>query len=293
MRIVLTGCSGFVGSALAPKLLSAGHELLCVCRPDSSAAFGEKIVWDSSRPNDLSRFPETADAVVHLAQSRSYRLFPADSQEMFAINVAMTMMLLQWSAQARVKHFCLVSSGAVYEPFSSGLLKEDAAVAPHGFLGASKLASEVLAKPFSSLFALNVLRLFFPYGPDQRNRLIPELARRIRDGSSVQLAANGEGIRLPPTFIDDVVEVILASLAGSWTGVVNVAAPELLSIRAIASIIGKQLQVEPKFEVVSTPAVDIVPELTRLQSKFPLQRFTRFEDGVRMMLCAKQPSGTA
>jgi nucleoside-diphosphate-sugar epimerase len=210
---------------------------------------------------------------------------------MFAVNVAMTMMLLQWSAKAGVKHFCLVSSGAVYEPFS-GLLREDAAVAPHGFLGASKLASEVLARPFSNLFSLNVLRLFFPYGPDQRNRLIPELVRRIREGSPVQLAANGEGIRLPPTFVDDVVEVILASLASSWTGTANVAAPELLSIRAIANIIGRQLKVEPKFEIVNTPAVDIVPDLSRLKSQFPLQRFTQFEDGLRKTLCAKQRIGS-
>src|SRR5882762_670862 len=64
MRIVLTGCSGFVGAALAPKLLSAGHELFSVCRPGSSVAFGEKVAWDSSRPNDLSGFPKRADGVV-------------------------------------------------------------------------------------------------------------------------------------------------------------------------------------------------------------------------------------
>lgn len=280
MRIVMTGCSGFVGTALAPRLLSASHELFCVCRPESSAAFGERVAWDRSRPNDLSGFPRTADVVIHLAQSRSYRLFPADSQEMFAVNVAMTMMLLQWAAQVGVKHFCLVSSGAVYEPFC-GLLKEDAAVAPTGFLGASKLASEVLARPFSHLFSLNVLRLFFPYGPGQRNRLIPELVERIRNGTPVQLAANGEGIRLTPTFIDDIVEVILASLGSSWTGVLNVAAPELLSLRGIAVSIGNHLQVEPRFEIVGSPAVDIMPDLSLLKSRFALDRFTQFECGLR------------
>jgi nucleoside-diphosphate-sugar epimerase len=228
----------------------------------------------------MSGFPKTADAVVHLAQSRSYRLFPADTQEMFAVNVALTMALLRWAAQAEVKHFCLISSGAVYEPFS-GRLKEDAAVAPPGFLGASKLASEVLAKPFSHLFSLNVLRLFFPYGPGQRNRLIPELVRRIRDRAPVQLGANGEGIRLAPTFIDDVVEVILASLGSSWTGTLNVAGPELLSIRSISVAIGKQLKIEPKFEFVSSPAADIVPDLSLFKSRFAPHRLTAFDEGLR------------
>ena len=66
---------------------------------------------------------------------------------MFTVNVAMTMLLLEWAARSGVKQFCLVSSGAVYEPFA-GPLKEDAALAPVGFLGASKLASEVIANRF-------------------------------------------------------------------------------------------------------------------------------------------------
>jgi nucleoside-diphosphate-sugar epimerase len=291
MRVVLTGGSGFVGAALAPRLLSAGHELFCVCRPGFSTAFGESVTWDSSSPNDLSGFPKTADAVVHLAQSRSYRLFPADSQEMFAVNVAMAMALLNWSAQAGVKRFCLVSSGALYEPFS-GLLKEHSAVAPLGFLGASKLASETLARPFSNLFSLNVLRLFFPYGPGQRNRLIPELIRRIREGIPVQLAANDEGVRLTPTFIDDVVEVILASVAHAWTDTLNVASPELVSIRRIATVVGRHLDIEPRFEAVSTPAVDIVPDLTLLKSRFPINRFAQLEDGVRKMIDAERRVGS-
>ena len=48
---------------LTMGLLSAGHELLCVCRPGSMAAFGDRITWDSSRPNDVSGFPGAADAV--------------------------------------------------------------------------------------------------------------------------------------------------------------------------------------------------------------------------------------
>jgi nucleoside-diphosphate-sugar epimerase len=210
---------------------------------------------------------------------------------MFAVNVAMTMVLLRWSAQAGIKHFCLVSSGAIYEPFP-GLLKENAAVAPHEFLGASKLASEVLARPFSDLYSLSVLRLFFPYGPGQRNRFIPELIKRVRAGIPVQLVANVEGIRLTPTFIEDIVEVILASLAASWTGTFNVAAPEPLSIRRIANIIGRQLEIEPRFEVVSTPAVDIVPDLSLLKSRFPIDRFTQFEHGLRKTICAEQRVGS-
>ena len=70
----------------------------------------------------------------------------------------------------------------------------------------------------------------------------------IRQGRSA--AGNVDGIRLAPTFIGNIVDVILASAASSWTGTVNVATPETLSIRQIANVIGAQLGIEPKFEIV-------------------------------------------
>ncbi|MBR0938042.1 NAD(P)-dependent oxidoreductase [Bradyrhizobium jicamae] len=280
MRVLLTGCTGFIGSRLGPRLVAAGHELFCVCRPLTSIGFGNKVIWDGAAPIERSGFPPFVDVVIHLAQSRSYRAFPADSREMFAVNVGMTMWLLEWAARSGVKQFCLASSGAVYQPFS-GLLKEDTAVAPADFLGASKLASEVVAKPFSGLFALNVLRLFFPYGPGQRDRLIPDLICRVRNRAPVQVTANGEGIRLVPTFVEDVVDVILASVTNCWSATLNVATPETVSIRQIANTIGLQLGVEPKFELVNRPAADIIPSLERLAGHFELNRFTRFEEGLR------------
>jgi nucleoside-diphosphate-sugar epimerase len=291
MRILMTGGSGFVGSALGPRLVAAGHELFCVCRPGSSVGFGETVVWKAESPVGRE-FPGSIEVVIHLAQSRRYRHFPADSREMFDVNVGMTMSLLQWAAQSKVKQFCLVSSGTVYEPFT-GSLQEDAAVAPRGFLGASKLASEIIARPFSGMFKLSILRLFFPYGPGQRDRLIPDLIRRIRCGEAVQVTANGEGMRLVPTFVEDIADVCLASVESSWTGTVNVATPEALSIRKIAGLIGQRLGVQPKLEVVERTPIDVMPDLDRLASRFDLGRFTRFEEGLRRTIGANPGKDTS
>jgi nucleoside-diphosphate-sugar epimerase len=291
MRILMTGGSGFIGSALGPRLVAAGHELFCICRPGSSASFGETVVWDAKSAAGTSEFPEAIEAVIHLAQSRSYRQFPADSREMFDVNVGMTLSMLQWAAQSKVRQFCLVSSGAVYEPFA-GSLQEEAALAPRGFLGASKLASEIIALPFSGLFKLSTLRLFFPYGPGQRDRLIPDLIRRIRSGEAIQVTANGEGMRLVPTFVDDLADVFLASINSSWTGTVNVATSESLSIREIAELIGRRVGIQPKLEVVERPPMDIVPDLDRLAGRFDLRRFTRFEEGLRRTIGASPGEDT-
>lgn len=291
MRVLLTGCTGFVGSFLGPRLIEAGHELFCVCRPDTSVAFGTRVVWNGENRSEVSHFPEVVDVVIHLAQSRNYRQFLADSREMFDVNVAMTMSLLEWAARSKVKHFCLISSGAVYEPFEGALAEKDA-LAPNGFLGASKLASEVIAKPFASHFALNILRLFFPYGPRQSDRLIPQLLDRVRTGSPIQLADDGEGMCLTPTFIADVADVIQASINNGWVGTMNVASREALSIRSIANLIGEQLGARPKFEIVNKPAINVVPNLDILASRFDLNRFIRFEEGLRYTIAGERRAGS-
>ena len=283
MRILITGGTGFVGSVLGPRLIAAGHQVFCACRPGSSAPFGQTITWDVASPTGMDGLPKAIDSVVHLAQSRSYRNFLTDSREMFDVNIAATMSLLRWAAQTKVGKFCLISSGAVYEPFV-GELQEDAAVFPGSFLGASKLASENIAKPFSDLFNLSILRLFFPFGPNQKDRLIPDLIMRVRTGAAVHVTANGEGMLLAPTFVHDIVEVILTSLEASWAGTVNVASPQVLSIREIAESIGREIGVAPKFESFERPPIKIVPRLDRLAERFHLDRFTRFENALQQTL---------
>lgn len=72
MRVFVTGASGFVGSAVVPELLSAGHQVVGLARSEESAAtvtdLGAAVVLGSlADPDVLRTAAAEADAVVHLA----------------------------------------------------------------------------------------------------------------------------------------------------------------------------------------------------------------------------------
>ena len=72
MRIFVTGASGWIGSAVVPELIGAGHEVVGLARSDASAKQLEvagAIVQrgDLDDPDGLAKAAADSDGVVHLA----------------------------------------------------------------------------------------------------------------------------------------------------------------------------------------------------------------------------------
>ncbi|MET3612208.1 nucleoside-diphosphate-sugar epimerase [Rhizobium aquaticum] len=80
MRIFLTGATGFIGSAVIPELLAAGHTVVGVTRSDEGAVALEKAGVTPFRgtlekPDGLSAGAIAADAVMHLAFDHDFSRF--------------------------------------------------------------------------------------------------------------------------------------------------------------------------------------------------------------------------
>jgi len=294
MQILVTGITGFVGAYLARRL-AAEHRLYAIVRqlPSVTMVGVSYLAVDLATAGALEaaitegKLPSRIDAVISLATSRRYREFPNAAPDLFQVNVAAAAVLLDYARRVGARQFILGSTGSVYEPFGAAPLSEDQAVAPTSFFAATKAAVEDLMRCYEPFFAPLSLRLFYPYGPGQTDRLIPNLIEAARTGRPIRLPPEGEGIALTPTFVDD---VIAAAIAGRWEGIFNVAAPELYSLQQLANklaaLVGRPAQFT-RDPLTSGPV--ILPDLAKLASRIALDRFIDVDTGFRRLIEVTEP----
>lgn len=82
MRILVTGASGWIGSASVKELIAAGHQVLGLCRSEESAAKVAKLGAEVALGtlDDLTSLraaAERADGVVHLGYNHDFSQMPA------------------------------------------------------------------------------------------------------------------------------------------------------------------------------------------------------------------------
>ncbi len=283
MKVLLTGATGCVGSALADQLAGQGHEVVCLSRSPLPSADCQFLHTELSQPIDPSKLPAQIDAVFHLAQSRDFRQFPSKAAATFAINVATTQALLDYAIRAGAQYFCYASTGSVYRP-AKQRVSEEAELNADNFYVASKRAAEIIAHPYNGLEGLQVFlpRLFYVYGPRQTGMLTNALAQRIRDGRPITLAGP-EGIALAPTYSADVAAMLMQGLVQGWTGIMNLANPDIVGLKDYAHAIGQAIGQVPSFEVLDEAPRSVVPDVGLLASRYDFGRMTPLDQGLASM----------
>jgi len=285
VRVLVTGGTGFTGRALLSALAERGDRVFALHRPGGAppASFDgvEAIAQDLAGPLG-GQLPDTLDAVIHLAQSRRYREFPEGATDVFEVNAAATARLLDSARAAGAESFVYASSGAIYAPGPKPV-DESVAPAPSNFYAASKRCGELACEQFRAVLRAHVLRFFFIYGPGQEGMFIPGVVERVRRGDEVSLAGP-DGIRLNPVYVDDAVRAIVSALDAPESLTLNVAGPDVVSMRQLSEQAGELVGNEPRF-AVGAAGPDVIASIDRLREAGLGPRVS-FADGLGRTIAA-------
>ncbi|WP_298136283.1 hopanoid-associated sugar epimerase [Acidiferrobacter sp.] len=141
MKALVTGASGFVGSAVVRALLSAGHDVRVVVRKSSTLANiadlpVERVEGDLLAPASLHGIMAGCDALFHVAAD--YRLWVPNPEAMFRANVDGTRALMEEALAAGVGRVVYTSSVATLGIVPGGVADEQTKVSYADMIGPYK-----------------------------------------------------------------------------------------------------------------------------------------------------------
>ncbi len=232
MNTLITGTAGFIGSALAMRLLARGDRVIGIDNhndyydPTLKAA---RLARFESNPGythlriDLADKAAIADAfakhrpqrVVNLAAQAGVRYSMENPLAYIESNITGFAHVLEGCRHHGVEHLVYASSSSVYGanttmPFSVHHNVDH----PLSLYAASKKANELMAHTYSHLYALPTtgLRFFTVYGPWGRpDMALFKFTKAMLAGEPIQVFNHGRH-RRDFTYVDDIVEGIVRVL---------------------------------------------------------------------------------
>jgi UDP-glucuronate 4-epimerase len=228
MKVLVTGCAGFIGSHVAEELLKQGNEVIGIDNINDYYDQAQKLtnleclkVYDNFRfiADDIvttNIINETKpDKVCHLAAMAGVRYSIDNPEKYVQVNIQGFIHLLEQSVKNNVSNFVYASSSSVYGlnkkvPFS----EEDSIVSCNSPYAASKRSMEIFASTYNQLYDLPLigLRFFTVYGPRCRPDMAPfKFLNAISKGDEFKKYGDGSSMR-DYTYISDIVDGIVSAI---------------------------------------------------------------------------------
>jgi UDP-glucuronate 4-epimerase len=309
MTVIVTGAAGFIGAAVAARLLDRGETVVGV---DGFNAYYDPAL-KATRAASLEAHPgfrmarmdiadapalaalvrdSGADRVIHLAAQAGVRHSIDRPFDYERSNLAGHLSVLEACRHASaVKHLVYASSSSVYgDRAIDGAFREDDIVdAPASLYAATKRAGELMGQVYAGLYGLpqSGLRFFTVYGPLGR----PDMAyfsftRKILAGEAIEVYGEGRMAR-DFTYIDDIVDGVLGVLdhpaAPGEHRLFNIGDSRPVGLMDMIETLERALGVEAKKVLVPMQPGDVTAtyaDISRLKALCGYDPKVTLEDGL-------------
>lgn len=258
--LVILGSGGKIGPTLAQLARRAAKEAGKPARiigvdkqfsPESKrrleAAGVETVVCDLLDRDAVAKLPE-APNVIFMAGMK----FGSTGNESltWAMNAYLPALCAERYRKSRIVVF---SSGNIYHlvPIVRGGSREVDQTAPFGEYAQSVLARERMFEYFSRTYGTRVVLFRLNYAVELRYGILLDIAQKVWTGTAIDVTMGNANVIWQGDVNSQVIQCI--ALAQSPPYIVNIAGPEIISVRTVALRFGELLGREPRFTGEEAP----------------------------------------
>ena len=304
-KVIVTGCSGFIGYNLASNLLNKDYEVIGIdslnnaydvnlkkfrlskLESNKNLKFLNIDLSDNNSYEELQTLSEGTSTVFHMAARAGVRQSFLDPASYVKDNTVATTNISNFTKSNKIEKLIIASTSSVYGDSGDMLMTEnlDEKIQPPSVYASTKLSGEILSKIMleDSSTKLVIPRFFTVYGPFGRPDMsILRFIHWIVEGKEVQVLGDGEQMR-SFTFIDDVVEALMLMLDYDESNTFNIGSNTTVSLNEVIKIIenfsGEEAKVVNKERAYKDPDV-VRPNLENISNNLKWKPSTNIETGV-------------
>ena len=265
MKVLVTGCAGFIGSHLVERLLEEGYRIVGIdCFTDYYSEDMKRKNMEGFKNNENFEFIEKdilnmnlmpvlegVDYVFHLAAQPGVRASWGKNFEVYTRNnILATQRLLEACKGLEIKRFVFASSSSVYGDSRDLPLKESLYPKPVSPYGVTKLAAENLCVLYYKNYGIPVvsLRYFTVYGPRQRpDMAFHKFIKAVLEEKAITIYGDGNQTR-DFTYVSDAVNATVLGMKGEPGEIYNIGGGSRISvnkaIEVIEELTGKKAKIK-------------------------------------------------
>jgi nucleoside-diphosphate-sugar epimerase len=296
MRILLTGATGFIGSAVLKLAASQGHEVAALVRPEKTATPKpvKGVRWltgtlaDAPWGQIIAFHPVVCIHAAWITTPGVYLESPENDQL-----VVESEGFIKRAVAAGARRAVALGTCIEYQITGSKLAEEITPLAPVSRYARSKdaLRRRLEQKSFQDGFHFNWGRVFYPYGPGEHPaRLCSAAIQKLRAGQPLTVQ-NSESVK-DYIYIEDLASAIMTLAGSNVSGPINLGTGIGVSVGEVARTLGDLLGHPGLIRETSSAMPDpfnyVVADASRLRALGWAPKYT-LREGLQKMIQHTRP----
>jgi UDP-glucose 4-epimerase len=254
MNVVVTGANGFVGFHTVKALVEAGYHVTALDISESKLKTKFQghprctIAKADIIDEDLKRFINLGDKVLHLAAVPRFEQASQNPQKAVRINVEGTINVIQACIEKKAERLVYSSTGSVYSRNVPVPIREDATREPESIYGLTKKQAEDWIVLYGHRLPFVILRYGYIYGKGKDWGAIGAFLRNLKQGKRPVIFGGKQTNDF--IYIKDVVQANLLALETEHTRqAYNIGTSRATSIKDVCQLCIKSMKTDLTMEI--------------------------------------------